>query len=311
MPSKHQDSPAKYIEPLNMNGLQGRMMRVPGPSNKKREILFVYGHHSTLERWWGFIQDLSKYGTVTVPDLPGFGGMESLYRIGEKPDLDTMADYLAAFVKLRYSRKRITIIAMSYGFLVTSRMLQRYPELAKKVDLLMSAAGFAHKDDFKFSRRRMAFYVTFSRVFSWKPLSVFYRNVCLHPLIIRAMYSKTPNAKHKFADIDQETHRRMMDFEVHLWHVNDVRTHWATTVSMLTVDNCGKKVDLPVYHIAVSGDQYFDNHCVEQHLRIVFRDFHQEVAKMKSHAPSVVADASEAATLMPAKYRRMLSRNPA
>src|ERR1700734_583988 len=95
-----------YIVPLNMNGLQGRMLRLPAPLNKKREILFVYDRHSSLERWWPLARELNRYGGVTMPDLPGFGGMHSLYRIGEKPSLDALADYLAAFMKLRYKRRR-------------------------------------------------------------------------------------------------------------------------------------------------------------------------------------------------------------
>jgi pimeloyl-ACP methyl ester carboxylesterase len=94
------------------------------PAKKRRpqrEILIIYGHHSTLERWWGFAQCFNRYGAVTMPDLPGFGGMESLYKIDKKPDLDTMADYMASFVKWRYKRKRVTIIGLSFGFLVATR----------------------------------------------------------------------------------------------------------------------------------------------------------------------------------------------
>src|SRR3712207_1180020 len=93
--------PADYIEPLNINRLEGRMLRLPAPDTKQaagREILFVYGHHSSLERWWGLIQALNRYGAVTMPDLPGFGGMDSFYKIGKKPTIDNLADYVAAFI---------------------------------------------------------------------------------------------------------------------------------------------------------------------------------------------------------------------
>ena len=53
---------ADYIYPLKMNGLRGRMLRMPPPAGKKREILYVYGHHSSLERWWGLVQELNQYG---------------------------------------------------------------------------------------------------------------------------------------------------------------------------------------------------------------------------------------------------------
>src|SRR4030095_591910 len=158
MPKKKAQDVAEFIAPLYMNGLRGRMLRMPPPKNKKREILFVYGHHSSLERWWGVVQVLNRYGGVTMPDLPGFGGMESLYKIGEKPDMDTMADYLAAFVKWRYKNRRVTIIGLSYGFTVVTHMLQRYPDLVKKVDLLISVVGFVHHEDFIFSKSRMFAY---------------------------------------------------------------------------------------------------------------------------------------------------------
>lgn len=303
-------APSDYIVPLYMNGLQGRMLYLPAPPKKKREILFIYGHHSTIERWWGIAQVFNKYGALTMPDLPGFGGMQSFFKIGEKPTLDAMADYLAAFVKMRYARKKVTIVGMSYGFLVVTRMLQRYPDLTKKVDLLFSLAGFSHKDDFKFSKRRHFIYRVVSRVLGRLPFSLFFKNVVLYPPLIRAAYGKTPNAKHKFSNLDPQARKFMMDFEVELWHANDVRTHWRTTVDMLSVDNCQKQIHLPVNHVAVSGDQYFDNHRVEQHMRIVYADFKQATAQLKSHAPSIIADASEAAPLLPTAFKRMLARQP-
>ncbi|HVX58738.1 MAG TPA: hypothetical protein VG964_03315, partial [Candidatus Saccharimonadales bacterium] len=97
MPKKELRS-EDFIVPLDINGLQGRMLRLPAPAGIDREILFIYGQHSSLERWWGLAQELNKMGALTMPDLPGLGGMTSLYKIGQTPDIDAMADYLAAFV---------------------------------------------------------------------------------------------------------------------------------------------------------------------------------------------------------------------
>jgi pimeloyl-ACP methyl ester carboxylesterase len=303
------NSPADYIVPMYINGLNGRMLRMPAPSaDRNREILFVYGHHSTLERWWGLIQVLNDYGAVTVPDLPGFGGMDSFYKIGQKPTLDNLADYLATFVKLHYKRRRVSIAGLSFGFIVATRMLQKYPDLASKVDLLVSVVGFAHYDDFLFSPRRQKTYITASRILSHKMPAVFFRNVLLHPSILRAAYARTPNAKHKFTNTAKKEFDRQMDFEVHLWHANDVRTHWFTTVLMLTVDNCHKKVDLPVWHVAVAGEKYFDNTKVEQHFRVIFKDFHLSESQLDNHAPSILATKKDAEPLIPAEIRQVLSR---
>jgi pimeloyl-ACP methyl ester carboxylesterase len=307
MSDKKKRSPEDYIVPLYINGLNGRMLRMPN-KDKNREVLFVYGHHSTIERWWGLIQVLGDYGTVTVPDLPGFGGMDSFYKIGQKPDLDTMADYLAAFIKMRYKRRRVSIAGLSFGFIVVTRMLQRYPDLAKKVDLLVSVVGFAHKDDFTFTRRRHTGYVLASKSLSYKLPSIFFKNVLLHPALLRAVYAKTHNAKHKFKNTSKKEFDRMMDFEVHLWHANDARTHMATTVEMLKVNNLQKRVDLPVWHVAVAGEKYFDNTMVEQHYRIIFSDFNLALSKLDNHAPSILATKTEASPLVPKEIRRVLSK---
>ncbi len=308
MPRKAPKQPADFIEPLYMNGLQGRMMHVPAPKNKKHEILFVYGHHSSLERWWGVIEDLNQYGAVTMPDLPGFGGMESFYKIGRVPTIDNMADYLASFIKLRYKRKKVTIAGLSFGFVVVTRMLQRYPDLAKNVDMLVSVVGFAHKDDFVFTRPRYLFYRYMAGFFSYQLPSIFFRNVCLHPSVLRVAYARTFNAKKKFKSVDEAERSAIMDFEIHLWHANDVRTYMKTTVEFLTVDNCHKQVDLPVWHVNVKDDRYFDKYRVEQHLQIIFKDFHSVTANMDTHAPSIIADKKTAAPMLPQKLRKILSQ---
>lgn len=301
-------SPEDYIVPLYINGLNGRMLCLPPPKKHNREILFIYGHHSTIERWWGLIQDLNQYGGVTVPDLPGFGGMDSFYKIGKEPSLNAMADYLATFIKMHYKRRRLSIAGLSWGFLVVTRMLQRYPDLASKVDMLVSVVGFAHHEDFMFSRSRHAMYVSAARFFSRRTTSFFFKHVLLQPILLRAVYARTHNAKHKFANTSKQVFKRLMDFEVSLWHLNDPRTHMFTTVELLTVDNCIARVDLPVWHIAVKGEKYFDNNRVEQHLRVIFKDFHGAVSNLDNHAPSVIADKDAAAPLIPLKIRKALSR---
>lgn len=308
MSSSRIKKPADYIERLDINGLGGRMLRLPAPRNKSKEILFIYGHHSSLERWWGVAQVLNRYGAVTIPDLPGFGGMDSFYKIGSKPTVDNLADYLAAFIKLRYNRRRITLVSMSFGFVIVTRMLQKYPDLTKKVDLLVSVAGFSHYDEFTFSRARHTAYFTFSRFLSRRLPSIFFKNIALNPAVIRAAYARTHNAKVKFAGLSGDDHRAMMDFEVYLWHANDPRTHMATTAEFLRVNNLDCRIDLPLHHVAISADQYFDGYTVEQHLRIIFPEVTVHKAKMDRHAPSIIATREQAAKLFPPSIKRLLSQ---
>jgi pimeloyl-ACP methyl ester carboxylesterase len=310
MPKKTVLNPADYIVPLNMNGLQGRMLHLPAPADKKREILLLYGHHSSLERWWGIAQVLNKYGSVTMPDLPGFGGMDSMYKIGKKPSIDDMADYLAAFVRMRYNRKRVTIIGMSFGFVIATRMLQRFPDLTKKVDMLVSLVGFAHKDDFTFSPLKYWFFRSLSRFFSWPFMSVVFRILFLQSWILKVVYKYTQHPK--FKDIPNEDKDRMVDVEIWLWRNNDVRTWMYTTSQMLSLDNCKVKVDLPVWHAGMKVDHFFDNAVIEQHLRIIFTDYFGMTLDLPqhAHAPTVIADSKDAAPFIPFKLRRKLSSRP-
>lgn len=257
---------------------------------------------------YGIAEDMNQYGSVTMPDLPGFGGMDSFYKIGMKPTIDNLADYLAAVIKLRYKGKKVTIAGMSLGFVIATRMLQKYPEMTKKVDLLLSVVGLCHHDDFTFTRSRYLFYRYASAFFSTRATAAFFHNVCLSPFILRLVYSRMHNAKSKFANLSEADKKRTMDFEVYLWRCNDVRTYMSTTISLLTLDNCTTRVNLPVEHISVSKDQYFNHAFVEQHMRVIFTDFTDNLAVMDTHAPSIIADKQAAHNLIPKRLRTLLAR---
>lgn len=293
-----------------MNGLEGRMLQAPSTTKRKREILLLYGHHAMLERWWGLVENLEAYGNVTMPDFPGFGGMDSFYKINRRPTIDAYADYLAAFVKLRFRRKRITIVAISFGFVIATRMLQKYPELAKKVDLLVSIVGFMHKDDFVYTRRQRVIARYGARFLATRPMSPFIRYVGLNRWTLKTLYAKLPNSKRRMIEVTPEEFEMTMDFEVKLWQANHVRTHWLTTSQFFTLDNCTKPLDVPVIHVTSQQDHYFNNDVVEQHMRVVFKDYRQFVAPSKAHTPSVLADKKAMAVLLPGGLKRILAKKP-
>lgn len=299
---------ADYILPLNVNGLHGRMLRAPAKTKKyqRREILLVYGHHAMLERWWSLVQNLERYGNVTMPDMPGFGGMEGFAKIGTKPTIDAYADYLASFVKLRYTRKRLTIYAVSYGFIVVTRMLQRYPELAGKVDVLISAVGFMHADDLTFSPFKRKIYALTARLFATRPVAFIIRYCFLNKMALTYLYTKLPSSKRRMVEVTPEQFKASMEFEVELWQANDVRTHWLTTNEFLKLDNTKAHITLPVMHVVSKKDYYINNVSVEQHMRQVFSDYEQFVSKTKSHVPSVLADKAAMGVLLPPALRRRL-----
>ncbi|MBI2588613.1 alpha/beta hydrolase [Candidatus Saccharibacteria bacterium] len=299
---------ADYILPLNMNGLSGRMLRLPPKGSKKRELLLVYGHHTSLERMMGLAEYLNRYGAITMPDLPGFGGMEAFYKIGEKPTLDNLADYLAAFIKLRYRNKRLTIAGFSIGVIIVIRMLQKYPELVKKVDLVVSIVGFAHKDDFRFSKKRSFAYRTMTQIFLHRFPAAIYKHLILRPIFIRYAYRHMYNAKEKFRGMKAEELKKAIELEIHLWRCNDPRTYMFTANTMFRLDITAQHVDLPVHHVSVRKDRYFNNILVEQHMRSIFSDFYLHKTSMPSHMPSIIATADVAGPFVPESIRRLLRK---
>jgi pimeloyl-ACP methyl ester carboxylesterase len=282
------------------------MLRMPAPARKKREILLVPGVHTSIERMQSFAEYLSRFGAVTVPDLPGFGGMEAFYKIGEKPNLDNLADYLAAFIKLRYKNRRFTIVAQSFGFAVITRMLQKYPEIVKKVDLLISLVGFVHKDDFRWKKRNILLMKNGSRFFSFRIPGAFGQHIALRAPFIRMTYKLVEDKHPKFKDFSPQDRAERVEFEIGLWQSNDIRTYMQSAVTMFSLDLCNKHVDLPVYHVAVDNDHYFDNLMVEQHMRMIYKDFVLVRTKMPHHVPTVIATAKEVEVFVPPKIRQLL-----
>ncbi len=304
-------SPADFIVPLSINGLQGRVLSVPSSKRtRKREMLLIYGHHASLERIFSMAESLSEFGNVTVPDLPGFGGMDSFYRINQVPNVENMADYLATFIKLRYKKKRITILGMSWGFVVATKMLQKYPSLAKQVDLFVSMVGFTKYEEFKLSQNGFRFWRFVSSLFSSFLGSLFFRYILLMSPVIKTTYRLQATTHPKMKNASKEELEKRINFEVVLWHANDVRTHWFTGGEMLKLDLTHEKANLGVVHIEVDTDQYFDNRKVVPHLKQIFSDVTTAKAYLPNHAPTIIDDAKTAGAIFPSKVRKLLAKKP-
>jgi pimeloyl-ACP methyl ester carboxylesterase len=310
MTEKTANAQAEFIFPLDISGLSGRMLRLPAPSpRKRREILMIPGHHTSIERLSGLTEYINQFGVVTLPDMPGFGGMDSLYNIGEKATLDNLADYLASFIKVRYKNRRFTIMAISYGFAVVTRMLQKYPEIAKKVDLLVSWVGFVHKNDFKWKKSTIFWLRTGSWIFAHRLPAGFIQHVGLRGPIIRKTYHMVEDRHPKFKNTEDSTEKeKRIDFEIVLWQINDIRTYMACTNKMFSMNLCIEHIDLPVYHVAVENDHYFNNLVVEEHMRAIFKDFNLIKTKMPVHAPTVIATKEEVEAFVPPTLRQLLRK---
>lgn len=307
---KNTKVPADYILPLSIDGLKGRIMHLPAKFAGQREIVFIYGQHSSLERWWGLAQAFNEMGGVTMPDLPGFGGMATLYSIGKDAGVDNLADYLATFFKTKLKPQKVTVVAMSLGFVIATRMLQRHPELKKRVELLVSVVGFSCYGDFIFSSARVRFYRVVCGFFSHRVPAVFFQSVFLQPFYLRRAYKHSRFAKEKLSHLSGDEFKRTMEMEIVLWKINDLRTQMKTNHEMFTLDNRKVPVDLPVYYVASKRDRYFEHTRVEENLKKIFKSVKVFYTTDPNHAPTIIANAEQAAPFIPSGLRTELSKRP-
>lgn len=299
---------ARFIEPIHINGLKGRMLRIPGPKGSKNEILLIYGHHASLERIFGLAELLSRSGTVIVPDLPGFGGMDSFYKIGQKPSINTYADYLSAFIKLRYKRKHFRAVGFSYSVPILINTFQKYPEIAKKCDMLVSFAGFVHKEDFALRKRSILGIKLLSVIFSRQLPAWTFQTLLLHRPFIKMSYWLVADRHQKIKNADYDEQKKRIDFEATLWTINDFRTRMATAGEMFTIDLCSYSLKVPVHHIIAGNDIYFHKDVVEQHMKIIFEKYYGYQTELPNHAPSIIASAEEIKPYFPKKVLRAMAK---
>jgi len=112
----------------------------------------------------------------------------------------------------------------------------------------------------------------------------------------------------KMKDADKVERDKRIDFEIKLWQCNDIRTYMDTTVTMMLVNLTKIKIGLPVWHITVDTDQYFDGRKVRASMRKVFKKITVYKAKISSHAPTIISNSDEVNSLIPKEIRKELAK---
>ncbi|MEK9196420.1 MAG: hypothetical protein AAB914_03570, partial [Patescibacteria group bacterium] len=223
------------------------------------------------------------------------------YDINMKPTLENYADYLASFIKIKYKDKKYTIMAMSFSFLIVTRMLQKYPNMSNNVDCIFSFVGFTHYKDFKLKKRYINMIKLTAKMFSGKITSGIFRYTFLLSPIIATSYFVVSRKHAKMSGVGFKELRRRIRAEIKLWHINDVRTRMKTILTMFCVDLCeyNQRINHKVYHIFVSKDVYVDQYMTEQHMNVIYDDYEAIESPMNAHMPSIVATADEASQFIP------------
>ena len=308
MPKKRTQLSSDYVTPIYMNRLQGRMLYVPSNNHKGREFLIVHDRLNSLEDWWELVRVLNRFGAVTKTDLPGFGGMQSFYHIKEKPSINRLADYLAAFVKLRYRRKQLTIVGVGFGFVIVTRMLQSYPDVARKVNLVISINGYAHKDDFVYGKSRKVVHLIGGWLGSQRIVAAPLKIVWLRRTLIRGYYNSMPRYRSLVSGMKDSAKYSYINAKVENLQNTNLRTQLSLLSETMRLDNCKKSVEIPLWHVALKTDPYLNQSVIEQHLRIIYKNYHHTSVNL-SPTKIAILDLKSAAQLLPTKLKRLLSRH--
>lgn len=207
---------------------------------------------------------------------------------------------------MHYKNKRFNIIGMSYGFLVVTKMLQKYPDIARQTYVVFSLVGFSHKDDFKLSKRFYNNLLYGSKLGKTRLISVILKHLVLNKSIITTAYNLNADKHVKLKDANKQERAKRINFEVYLWKVNDIRTYFFTTDEFLRVNLTNNKVNNNLHHVHVVGDQYFDEQQVTKHLNQIYNQVVVHVAKLPNHAPTVVSDEQEANKIVTPSLKKQL-----
>jgi len=254
----------QYTTSINLAGLGSKIMYIPADGHKNHNILMVYGHFGTLSNYLKLAKDLTKYGNVTVPELPGFNNHESLYKIHDKPTIDELAEYLITVVNYRFRKKKVTIVGVGFGTVVVTRMLQRHPSIAKRVNIVISIDGMAHHDDLSSltsAKRRL--YATLFRIYSWRLPSEIIKNSNLPDSLLERIYCiKNKNTQ------KQSEKQRLID-----WRSHDFRTYMRTMSELMKLDNCQKTVNVKFAQVWSGTLACLDREVTNQHFQIIYENF--------------------------------------
>ena len=304
--------PGKYVIDISIGGLNGRLLQVPAQKKTKNQILLLYGVHSSLERMYSNAQFHSIFGKVLMPDMPGFGGMDSFYKINRVPNLDSYADYLYTFIKTyKLDREKIRIVAMSFGFLAVTRLLQKHPELTKNIEFVISFVGFGRNSDFSYpilKKRSAKIIIGFG---SSRFGSRFIRILVFNKLSLRIMFAIFRIFNPKYKHEDKQKRATATEMELDLWTKNDTRTRFYTYHLLMSFDltKNKKQIDLAEHNLTTESDQYFDAQRVKKTLKKLYAENIEHHANMSLHAPSIIGSEEDVAKIFPESVQKILAKN--
>lgn len=287
--------PKKYLSDIHFSGLQGRLLHLPQPAKVKKPKTFVVfaGQHASLERMYSIAQLLNEFGEVYMPDLPGYGGMTSFYKIGKKPTYDNYADFVYTFLKTQKLNKDLWFFGNSFGSAVMTRLFQKHPESQKWTKQPIAFVGYGAGSNFAVSFWYRLWIGLMVNTVSTRLGAFLFEKLIFNRFSIHIMLYFFSRAKAKMQSDSDNLKKSMIMMEKYLWSVNDHRTH-AACVKMMFKDDLrhypGGKIKLTLHNIATENDQYFDNKRVKKTFEDLYEKYETSPLTLQVHSPSMIAD---------------------
>lgn len=132
----------EYVYFLDVNGMSGRHIKLPSKSlNSRRQIVVFGGFLSSAEKHFGLLDYLRQFGEVNYIDLPGYGGMDSLFEIGEFPMCDNYGDYIYSVLKTLKSISMPSIVCLGSSVIYVVNFMKRHPAARRWVRTVIHIEG--------------------------------------------------------------------------------------------------------------------------------------------------------------------------
>lgn len=307
-------SSGTYYKPYIYKGLKGRYLHMPAVNKEaKRTFVLLYGQHATLERIEPIIGALTEFGDVYAVDNPGFGGMESAYKIGEYPSLKFYAGHLKYFLDTVVPEDRsVTLLGVSFGFQIITETLKEYPKLLPRIEQAISFVGFVSHADFhlplSYKLPLIDFIGNISK--SWFGSKVV--ELFLHDWIITSIYRLSKPIQAKVKTMKSSEVKKYASEQAWLWRVNDIRTHSVTAIDFIKRnDLTGYRINVSALHVGVPKDHLLDNGLVVKELAEIYKPFENYNLHLANHAPLDLDSREKVLDLLPEELRSKLkvSRN--
>jgi hypothetical protein len=292
------------IKQFNINGLEGRMLELPAKytAKNRNNFLLIQGMHGSIERYVGLIEYLSNYGSVTVVDAPGFGGMQSFYSIGLDASLNRYGDYLATLIKWRFKKKHYILVSYSISFVFITRMLQKYPSMKSQISRVIALGAFADSSDFHEVWYKQDAIKVASAIASYRTGAMIIRATLLSTPMLKLIYRFNLKNNH----LSKIERREMADIEIYLWRLNDLRTQGSTMYQIHTFKMLPIKIDIGIEMVVTSHDRWIDSDSARKNLGQIYHNINVHHSSTRMHGITIIDNEADVARFVPESFATML-----